>query len=55
MEIAPSFVLIEVSGEGALNLPRTNVVTLDKVAVVRVRDAHEVGEIARRARMQGLP
>jgi hypothetical protein len=46
LEVAPLFVFIQLSSECALDVPRSSVVTLDQVALVRIHDAHEVGEIA---------
>jgi hypothetical protein len=46
LEVTSPFVFIQLSCECALDVPWSSVVTLDQVAVVRIHDAHEVGEIA---------
>jgi hypothetical protein len=45
LEVAPLLVFIELTSERALNVPRSSVVTLDQIAVVRIHDTHEVGKI----------
>ena len=54
LQIAPAGIFIEVAGKRALDVSRARVMTLDEIAVVGVHDAHEVGEIGRRARMERI-
>jgi hypothetical protein len=51
LEVAPLLVFIQLTSECALDVPWSSVVTLDQVAVVRIHDAHEVGEIVGSARV----
>jgi hypothetical protein len=50
LQIAPF--PIGVSSERTLDISRLHVVTFNEAAVMGVHDAHERGEIGRRARMQ---
>ncbi len=54
LEVAPLLVLVEIACQRALDIARACVVALDQVAVIGVHDAHEIGEIGSRARMQAL-
>ena len=45
LEVASSFVLVEITDERARDIPGPCVVALDEIAVVAVHQAHETGEI----------
>src|SRR2546430_16083740 len=54
LEIAPLAIGVELAGERALDVLGSRVMSIDEIAVVAVHDAHESGEIRRRARMQRM-
>src|ERR1700736_2974344 len=54
LKLAPPLVLVQLSRERALYIPRASVVPLDQIAVIGVHDAHESGQVGSSARMQSL-
>lgn len=54
LEIAAARVRVELAGEGAFDVARAGVVAFDEIAVVGVHDAHEIGEVGGRARVEAL-
>jgi hypothetical protein len=45
LKIPASFVPVEFTGEGTLDVARTGIVAFNEIAVVRVHDAHEIREM----------
>ena len=50
--MAPSLILIELPGQRPFDVSRSGIVPFDKIAVIRVHDAHRRGEVRGCCRMQ---